>query len=189
MSKELEKLLIKEARDKASVDINSIFSNITVPDINNLPEEIFVQTFLPLFHGDINDIGVITKLTQDWLYIAGGPSQEVAIINNKGEELYKVPPIFNSSAISVTEKGRRSIAEIITNSETDDFKPRANLQLRADLDLRQKELLIRLDEARDKVINNLNNIFSRYNLSKFEDTTKKNEVKNITDDDIVFEDD
>ena len=189
MSKELEEQIIKEVREKAQADITNIFDNITVPDITSLPEEVFVHTFLPLFHGDVKDIETRTILTQDWVNIAGGPSEEVSIVNNKGEEIYKVPPIFNSSAISVTEKGRKSIAEIITTSETDDFKPRAQLQLRADLDLRQEELLAKSEQSRNETVNSLNNIFSRYNLSKFGDVPEEDKKESISDDDIIYEDD
>ncbi len=182
---QLEEKLIKDKRREAKEAIDSIFENINIDDINKLPENIFVSNFLSLFHGDITDNDKRMVLTQHWVNIAGSPSKEVAVVNNKGEELYRVPPIFNSSSINVTQKGRKSINEIIVQSESDGFKPRANLELINNLDIRQEELLAESEKSKTQVIEKLNKIFVKYKLPLFDNITNKEENK--SDDDVSYD--
>lgn len=183
---ELENKLSLESRERAKTIIDDIFENISIPNINTLPEQVFINTFLPLFHGDVIDDQQRMMLTQQWINISGGPSQEVSVVNEKNEELYKVPPIFNSSAVTVSEKGRKSISDIIKENEYDDFKPRALLNLVNDLDVRQKELLVNVEQARVNTVDTLNNIFTRYNLSSFKNDNKSKDVD--SDNDLTYDD-
>ena len=184
--KELQESLAAEAKKQAQEAINSIFENITASDINTLPEKIFVSNFLSLFHGDIVDENKRLVLTQHWVGIAGGPSQEVSIVDDNGKELYRVPPIFNSSAVNIIENGRMSMLDIVKLSESDDFKPRATLNLTNNLNLKQKELLVNSEQSKKETIDNLNKIFTKYKLPLF-GTKESTVTKEVVEDDIEYE--
>ena len=184
--KELQESLAEEAKKQAQEAINNIFENISVSDINTIPENVFVSNFLSLFHGDITDEDKRLILTQHWVSIAGGPSQEVSVVNAKGEEIYRVPPIFNSSAVNIIENSRMPILDIIKQSESDDFKPRAVLNLTNNLDIKQKELLANSEKTRQDTINSLNNIFMKYKLPLF-GTVENTVTKEANEDDITYE--
>lgn len=184
--KELQESLAAEAKKQAQEAINSIFENITASDINTLPEKVFVSNFLSLFHGDIVDENKRLVLTQHWVGIAGGPSQEVSIVDDNGKELYRVPPIFNSSAVNIIENGRMSMLDIVKLSESDDFKPRATLNLTNNLNLKQKELLVNSEQSKKETIDNLNKIFIKYKLPLF-GTVENTITKEVVEDDIEYE--
>lgn len=79
-----------------------------------LPEELFVTYFLPMFagletHPDVN-IG-------RWVSIAGTPFAEVDIINQHGQTLFTVPPIFERNVIDTTKVSDMSIQSVTATYE------------------------------------------------------------------------
>lgn len=67
-------------------------------DLVKLPETVFKNVFLPVFNGTrvLTDTDDVLK---SWVGIAGAPGKEVQITDNVGNELFKVPPLFDSSFI------------------------------------------------------------------------------------------
>jgi hypothetical protein len=68
------------------------------------PEELFKQTYLLFFSGQPN---CPTNLTPAlWAGIAGSPYAEVDVVDEAGEFLYTVPPLFDRSVLKVAENTR-----------------------------------------------------------------------------------
>lgn len=98
--------------NKANQDI---FNQLIAADEpNKLPESLFVQNFLPYFCGEL-DISKNDDVIPYWYSIAGSPNKEVAIIGDRGEILYRVPALSDTSIIDPTkEKGRVNFGEIVS---------------------------------------------------------------------------
>lgn len=80
--------------------------------VNNLPEQIFKNYFLPHFLG----LGSVSneQWIFEWVSIAGTPMSEVRIINDvTGAELFLVPPILNSNSL-LMHKSEGDIGDIFT---------------------------------------------------------------------------
>ncbi len=76
---------------------DTLFGNV---EHARLPEEIFKETFLPLFAGQIKD-GPNSKLTTNWIGIAGSPMLPVDIIDSKDNVLFTVPPLMSSDFVGL----------------------------------------------------------------------------------------
>ncbi len=65
-----------------------------------LPEQIFKSTFLPMFAGQETHPDITVGV---WISIAGTPFAEVDIIDEQGQTLFSVPPIFERSIVDSTK--------------------------------------------------------------------------------------
>ena len=83
-------------------------------DITKLPEAVFVTSFLDIFSGK-NQTADKQAALINWIAVAGTPYSEVSIIDGAGKELYKVPPMMDSSVIDPTKPLQQSISDFITN--------------------------------------------------------------------------
>ena len=82
-----------------------------------LPEEIFVNTFLPFFCGE-EKVDSNNNTIAKWISIAGTPMSEVTITDNAGQPIFTVPSLFDTSIIDVVKKDMRmGLKEIVANKE------------------------------------------------------------------------
>jgi hypothetical protein len=103
---------ITELKKEAEHVINHIHNELCVNNaqsVSRLPEEIFVNYFLPMFIGAYKDEG---KRLVEWISIAGTPSSPVNIIDTQGHVLFKVPGVYNVSYTLGSNK--ESLNSIIT---------------------------------------------------------------------------
>lgn len=70
-----------------------------------VPEQLFVNYFLPYFSGQIPASSANPFFAQ-WVGIAGTPMTEVDVIDHQGRILFTVPALFNTSFISPERNGR-----------------------------------------------------------------------------------
>ena len=80
---------------------------------NRIPERVFVQAFLPVFLGESKLANTEDTLI-NWIAIAGDPFSPVIIMNDKGEELFQVPPVMDSSVVDPRKPLQQSISDFIT---------------------------------------------------------------------------
>jgi len=75
------------------------------PVVRTVPEDIFVINFLPYFSGEKNIADNLNLLNQ-WFEICGTATQEVAVVDPRGKELYRVPPYFDGKSIETRSTSR-----------------------------------------------------------------------------------
>ncbi|QXN70511.1 putative glucuronate isomerase [Bacillus phage vB_BspM_AgentSmith] len=98
---------IKMQQDAIHSDITStrdhvfegLVTNLTV---SRIPEELFVNRYLPAFMGNPLDNNWVVE----WISIAGSPASEVDVFNSStGETLYRVPPLMATSNVLLGQDG------------------------------------------------------------------------------------
>ena len=101
-------LIWKDLTNRSNM-LKSMFAEVEEEHIHSIPENIFVNMFLPLFSGESKDNR--TELLEQWYTVAGTPYTSVNIINEQGIIVAVVPPILNRNAIPVVAKReeRRSL--------------------------------------------------------------------------------
>lgn len=76
--------------------------------VSKLPETIFVNYFLPLFSGELDNNIDANKRLKEWFSIAGSPQGSVNIINNQGKIIFTVPGVFATDTLNSLSDNRRS---------------------------------------------------------------------------------
>lgn len=97
--------IMKESSDV----IGLVYDELVVKsgsDASKLPEPIFIEQFLPLFTGQIKREDRPELLSQ-WIGIAGSAVSEVSVIDQSGQELFRVPAIFDTSFVTKGAEGHR----------------------------------------------------------------------------------
>lgn len=104
---EKEKLL-----DELSEKGNFLYKGLMV--YNKIPEYIFRDYFLPFFLNERQS----ENWVMEWISIAGSPSAPVTVMNDTmTEELFTVPPIFNTQILTQNTRGRKLYDIIIQYKE------------------------------------------------------------------------
>ncbi len=107
-------------REEISLQIGRAFDSLVVKKENaHLPEQVFQQYFLPFFAGELDNASLKGRdVVTDWISIAGTPMSEVDIVDDNGQTLFAVPPIFDSNIIDhVNRKAGKSLNDIMTEYE------------------------------------------------------------------------
>lgn len=165
---ELKEITIKKLTD----DTNFVFDSLVATKENSkLPEEIFVNYFLPFFSGKVE----VSKepVLSNWIGIAGTPMSEVDVVDTKGDKIFTVPALFDTNIIDVVNRERgRSLQDIFSNYEVRNN----NIPVIA-----SKFLDNELNKKNDELIHNKtvsatntelwNNIFKRYGIENNETKT------------------
>jgi len=110
-----ENPLITEQRNQGDTHYGALVLSMTQSEIVKLPEYVFVRAFLPFFCGE-KKITEQPNILPSWIGIAGSPSKEVDIVDEKGEILFRVPAMNDTSVIdSLNKKNGRSLQAIVQN--------------------------------------------------------------------------
>lgn len=147
-------------------ELNEILRDIAIADEQSrprLPENIFVEVFLPFFAGTGNPHNATVDL---WNTISNGPFNSVDIVNPTGEVLFVVPALHDRDAISPATKslGENSVQNMITTAEQ--MKRISPMDADRYLSHGLSNMLDKL-QGKHHVIANLkewNKIFTRYGL-------------------------
>lgn len=162
-----------------------------------LPEDLFVSHFLPLFKGDIKDAELENDLRSKWYILARHPQGEINITDNSGTVLFTTPSISYTKMFDPTKSDvGGSFKDLVTmaNQLGSSNPIRARQYL-------ENNLVKKFDGMRQRghVLNNEEQrwleIFKRYENINAVNTTAGNSVgaksktHNLTDDDLVDDDD
>jgi hypothetical protein len=109
----------KFRKSKQGDEINGIIDSlngVSKETAISIPEQMFVQNFLPLFLGEVSPD---TNLLQTWFGIAGNPYSSVNITGKDGEILYTVPAFFDRGAIELSsaDPNAAPITHIVKTTE------------------------------------------------------------------------
>lgn len=113
---ELLRMSYQEEKEKLLDELyqkgNFVYKNMMV--YNKIPEYIFRDYFLPFFLNERQS----DNWVMEWISIAGSPSSPVSVMNDAmTEELFLVPPIFNTQILSQNTNGRKLYDIIIQYKE------------------------------------------------------------------------
>lgn len=88
-----------------SIDIRSIATALRKDvEVHSIPEPVFVQHFLPLFAGEIQETEALNYTT--WIEkVAGSDRAPVNVIDLNYNVLFVVPPLLDASVIEQTTSG------------------------------------------------------------------------------------
>ena len=104
MAEGVDKLsFVKDMVIKETQDIRDrVFNELVIlpsQDRKQLPEEIFVREFLPYFRGEPVPEGR-PNMMATWIGIAGSATAEVTIMDEKGQPLFNIPPVLDTTFLS-----------------------------------------------------------------------------------------
>ncbi len=154
------------ARDDITKKIDSAFDALVVnaqPEVK-LPEQVFVHHFLPYFSGQ-KPMTKEDRVIENWVAIAGTPTNEVAIVGNDGAVLFNVPPVFDTSSLDVTTRNvGESMGDIYAGfaMRRNNIPAVANTYLAASLDNKHNEIV---NEPTGTVQKRWQAIMDRYNIA------------------------
>lgn len=102
--------LDKHPHEKEAIDV---ILNIKDEFINRIPEEIFINRYLPMLT-DMTSTGVNL---QEWINIAGHAYSEVIVEDKNGVELFRVPSILRRFKTKEHKYAHQSVDEIIKTAK------------------------------------------------------------------------
>lgn len=115
--KEAQQALVQnihnESRNTLDVVFNSLVTN-SRDTCSVLPEQIFVNYFLPFFTGK-NDFTARPNIISEWIAIAGSPMNEVGIIDSFNNIMFYVPAVFDTSFINAAKQAEGPTFSQITD--------------------------------------------------------------------------
>ena len=104
--KNIQELKVEHMEKIAETIYDALLTPNTA-EVNNLPEEVFVEGFLPYFCGE-KRIQDNKNFFPTWIGIAGSPAKEVAIMDRNNREIYRVPAVFSTKTIPTDSDNRLS---------------------------------------------------------------------------------
>lgn len=167
-------------------ELDRINQDLKIVSRPRLQEYIFVNVFLPLFHGDEENIYNATMNT--WLSVAGSPFNEVDIIDNNGKILFTVPPVYNRNNVHPVDPniGLPSVASMVaTAKQYAQMHPRqGEAYLKSELN--KRAMLVENEGQHLVNLNAWNEIFKRYGRTPIMalESEQPSNGSNITPDDI-----
>ncbi len=164
---------IEQIRQKAEEAIEDSYNALVRNVIyNKLPEDIFVNKFLPYFCGEKTLNETDDPIMALWIGIAGTPTLPVTIINAAGEPLYNVPALFSTNIINTLDPNSKSFKDIVNNYliRRENMPMMANGFLAGALEEKSKSLINTKEDP--ETIAQWEMIFNRYGKGGAKITTK-----------------
>lgn len=155
-----------------------------------LPENIFVDYFLPYFSGNL-PINKTSKVLTDWISVAGSAVAEVDIIDREANVLFTVPPIMDTTVINPASfDSDHSLAGIYREYglRANNLKPAAERFLLTELDT-ATDIITAPSSIKEKNTVVWDDIFKRYNIKKADEEIAKPAHVDEDDlaDDMIYE--
>lgn len=163
---------ISQTEQKLSDDIleyGNVLNNPQNQTVVSMDEHRFVAVFLPMFAGDeVQHYREYGANIATWQLHAGGPFNEVRIVNKQGVELFRVPPIFNSNAIKPLDgtgqaTGIPSIADMLARANMIAKQGPGAYDRYMREELERRSFMFTSENDETAYIQRWNEIFQRYN--------------------------
>ena len=185
----LEAQNIDSRRAKMTEVTNLIYDSLVLQpsqEMSNLPEEIFVNYFLAFFSGQRK---IDEEVLKKWISVSGAPGKRVRIIDQRGNELFQVPPLADSSIIDhLSAKPGESITDIVNMYvlESANIKVIAEKKLMSSLEKRFQTILKTSDKY-EAYMREWDDIFARYGIDVKADPNVKVDSDKISEDDYDYD--
>jgi C1A family cysteine protease len=142
------------------VDIQSQLEEVASADIKTMPEDLFVNVFLPLFAGDEEKKYKVNFAM--WAGQAGSAYKPVNIVDAANKVLFTVPPLFDRNQVTPVEgDGIRMSHVIHTTQQYANMHP-AQAEAYLNEQLSQRNLVKRVPANILNHLESWNAIFKRY---------------------------
>lgn len=189
MQTEFEKEAIRLQLEQSTSDINRCFDALVgKQDRRNIPEELFVQEFLPYFSGQ-KQLDQGSNVLSNWVTIAGTPFAEVNVTDNAGNTVVVVPGLMNTLQHNLTERSKTTFHDIVVQAEIVGSQQSilGTRYLNNKLDEKQKELINEvMPEAVTPVKDQWSNIFQHYGIIKAEVNKQNNPEQPPLDENVEY---
>jgi len=139
-----------------------------------IPETVFVEYFLDFFKSN-GQVDATAPLFLKWIELAGGPYNEVTVIDASANELYTVPSIYTKPIINDAKSDGVNF-----NNIASEYNLRSNRVLEDGTNYLNNQLSgvdSVVDSDTSSSVNIWKAIFSRYDKSVSENTVIKDKVK------------
>ena len=152
---------------------NEMLTLLNNDNIPKLQEQIFVGVFIPVFAGEESLYGATIDT---WIKFTGSPYKEVDVIDNKGNTLFRVPPIYDRNTVNSISDSKKPIGHIITTAQQfSRIHPNQGIAY-LENELNKKAMLIKIPS---NILNNLefwNMVFKRYGREPIMELIKTKEI-------------
>lgn len=113
-AKKVEERIRKAQAAEMDAEISKIYDDIIVKNGKNeqIPENVFVDNFLPFFAGKVQDNADL-KIMTNWIGVAGSPMNEVDVVDASGKVIFTVPPIYSTNFLSTSARNGPSFNDIV----------------------------------------------------------------------------
>lgn len=183
----LRQQTLEQVRQSTSFAYDSL---VVQQNKQKIPEQVFVAHFLPYFSGQ--DLAQGRNVVAEWIGVAGSPMAEVDVVDQKGEVVYSVPPIYNTNILEIANrKAGQSVADIFQQYELRraGVPAAANAYLNQNLADKSREMVIgQIDE--NSVAGRWNTIMSRYGIKPTAEAEKAggtSKPAQPADDDVLYD--
>lgn len=93
--------------------INEVVEAVAV-EVKKIPEPVFKEIFLPYFTGEKTPTRDSDAMAH-WVGLVGSATDPADVVNMKGETIFRVPPLIDTSLIKTTDRrGSNNFATIFT---------------------------------------------------------------------------
>ena len=165
---------------------NDVFDSLVSNSDNNvLPENIFVQYFLPYFSGKL-PITKQTSVMTDWVSVAGSPVAEVDIIDQQNQVLFTVPSLFDTKIINpIRGDESESISQIYNqySLKNNNIPIVATRYLSNAMDSKSEEILNEVQQKDTR----WDNILNRYGIESPNQQKKITSIEEEPEDDLIYD--
>lgn len=160
-----DKAIQKYLTDQVNESTDFFYSQLvtSIPH-SKLPEDIFVNYFLPYFAGQKSVKQIENHIFSQWVGVAGSPTSEVDIIDSANRVLYSVPALFDTNIFQIATRDKgNSIADIMSEYDLKNnvLPVVANRYLNETLNRKFDEIK---QDPRQNGDQRWNQIFQRYNI-------------------------
>lgn len=131
LAEALKRRIQTQDEEIATEFISELSAAIESP-IKVVPEPVFRELFLPYITGQKRPTDESPTLNH-WMGLVGGAGEAASVVNEQGEELFRVPPLFDTSRIDPTARGGGQLGQAFKDY-ADDSRVH---QIRADNELRR----------------------------------------------------
>lgn len=97
--------------------LKEIHQQAISPIRGRLPEDIFVNYFLPYFVNRQSGYPNEEKIVSDWISVAGGPYNEVDILDAGGKPIFTVPSLMNTTSFNPQNESAIKYADLVATAE------------------------------------------------------------------------
>lgn len=178
---------LEQIRQSTSFAYDSLVVNQTK---QRIPENVFVAHFLPYFSGQ--DLSQGRNVVAEWIGVAGSPMAEVEVVDQAGQVLYSVPPIYDTNILEIANRQvGHSMADIYQQYELRraGVPAAANAYLNNNLADKSREIVKgHIDET--SVAGRWNNIMTRYGIqptAEVNQTGTSSKPAQPADDDVTYD--